>query len=755
MRHGQREKRQVSTHNRYVFPDRSAATRLIIATDGEGKNLPFTGPHPDAAVSRNGWHSYTLLAASDDAGRHKALDGPLAGREPDGAAARNLGLSTAACLDFLLSLPHDALVSSFYFSYDVVKIAADLPLDNLRELASGKRPGSEDHPTIKTPDAYRARITEIARKFNLPVETVKSAGTAGIVAPESTVWGNYWIQYMPRKKLTITDLSAGRYWIDQFGKRTPKWHRQVIVWDVFGFFQKSFVKALQDAPGICPPEVIARISAMKDQRGDFANLPDSKIREYCYEECYYLARLVRDMLIHIENLGLKLNGYDGTGAIARAWMTREKIKDYKSDTNLPFDIALRAYFGGRFEVSELGYIGKCYSYDINSAYPAIAAKLPCLAHGRFRQLQPDANGHVDYVPGATGVYLAGSETTGRYAPFPFRIDDARALSTGNVASKAVYYAHGGKRWIWQDEIAIARKHFGADAIPLYDAWVWEPQCDHKPFNTIPDLYAQRAVYKADGPGSDGYNGIEKVIKLLINSIYGKTAQSVGWTLQRDGTLKPPAFQSFIWAGLITSGTRAMILDAIMQSDTVSIATDGILTRTPLDNVLPISKRLGDWDSETVTETYLFQSGVYAMLNSKGQRVYKTRGFAGKEIPAEKLISAWETHNLDMFTVEPEPDATRFVPIKAGVMRTDALDYIGQWVQSKHKVTIAHNRRTPDYELDEYGQADEIIGLTLGSEPVTFAADDMSAPYTLKETWQDIEDERQHIEGDYYEMEAIT
>lgn len=767
--------------HKYKFPDRRAATRLIIATDGEGKNYRPDGfAHPDDAVQANGWHSYTLLAAASDERapdgriRGKWVDGPLCSREPGPDRARNLGLSTADCLEFLLSLPADALVTSFYFSYDVVKILADLPLDNLREIASGHR--QED---------YRERVLDISRRFNLPIEVVRTAGTSGIIAPESTVWGNYWIQYMPRKKLTITDLAAGRSWVNQFGKRRPKWNRQIIVWDVFGFFQKAFVKALKDAPGICPPDIVKRIVDMKDQRGDFANLSDDKIREYCLEECEYLVKLVRDMLTHIERLGLKLNGYDGSGALARAWMKAAKIPDYKSETNLPFDIQLSAYFGGRFEVSELGYIGKTYSYDINSAYPAIIKSLPCLKHGTFRQLVPDANGHVEYEPGKFGVYLTGSKTEGRFAPFPFRIDDVKRLSKpGLIAPKSVYYAHGGKRWIWQDEIRIARKHFGKDAIPLYDGWVWESECDHKPFDqsrldtngrqlfSVQFLYDERKVLKA------AHDGAEKVLKLLINSIYGKTAQSIGGEFGPDGIWKPPAYQSFIWAGLITSGTRAMILDAVMQSDTVSIATDGILSRTPLakvhgapEDILPVSNRLGDWEADEVTETYLFQSGVYTMLASKcdkhrdiecpanceNRRVYKTRGFSGKEIPAQKLIDTWNRIRAlsdpepEDFMIESESEATRFVPMKAGILRTNPLDYIGQWVKSTHKITIAHSRRMADVIFDAYGLPTESIGITYSSMPYTFADTDMSSPYILKDSWEDMEADREEMEGDFYEI----
>jgi hypothetical protein len=741
-----------------TFPDRKAATRLIIAVDGEGKNLPFPNDgyiHPDALIAERGWHSYTLLAASDDTGKSKTLVGPVDTRTArSDTLARNLGLSTRDCLDFLLGLPRDALVVGFYFSYDVVKIVADLPLPNLQELATGKRPGTADHPTIKNAAQYHAVIDKLSAKFHMPAKALISAD---FVSAEATVWDRYAIQYTPRKKLKITDLAAGRTY-DKVNKRYV-WNRQVIVWDVFGFFQKSFVSALQDAKGICPPEIIKRIKAMKDQRGDFANLPDDKIIAYCLEECYYLAKLVRDMLIHIEKLGLVLNGWDGSGAIARAWMRREKIKDFKSETNLPPEVALGGYFGGRFEVSELGRIGKCYSYDINSAYPAIATNLPCLAHGGFKQLQADDNGRVQYQPGRFGIYFAGSQTSGRFAPFPFRFDAVPDMMN-TIKPKSVYYAHGGKRWVWQDEIRVAIKHFGSDAIPLYDGWVWEPTCNHKPFSMVPDLYADRAKLKALGDGA------EKVIKLLINSIYGKTAQSIGWSIGRDGIPKPPPFQSFIWAGMITSGTRAMILDAIMQSDTVSIATDGILSRTPIPS-LTLSKALGDWGDDIVTDTYLFQSGVYTMLNPSVkckeseehagispdpcQRIYKTRGFSAKEIPAQALIDAWDTGNSDCFTVSPENEATRFVPLRAGTIRNNPLDYIGQWVSSNHDVTISHNRRMPQYQLDGSGLPVETFGASFPSEPYTLPIDLESAPYVPKQTWEDVEAERMES-GDYLEWE---
>src|SRR5690348_17906092 len=57
----------------------------------------------------------------------------------------------------------------------------------------------------------------------------------------------------------------------------------------------------------------------------------------------------------------------------------------------------------------------------------------------------------------------------------------------------------------------------------------------------------------------GKDGAGIVLKLGTNSTYGKTAQSVG----------SAPFRSWIWAGNITSGTRAQLLRAMRSEEHTS------------------------------------------------------------------------------------------------------------------------------------------------------------------------------------------
>lgn len=773
---------------RIAFPDRSAATRPVIAVDGEGWNIPLTDGEVSVndIVNERGWHSYVMLAGADDRGSDPwtlVHDWSRAEADPENGIARNYGLDTARVLDFLLDLPREALKVGFYFSYDVEKLLADLPEQNLRELADeGRLP--DDPEKRRQKEARKVmRTRRLISNYGLTIGEIERKGWAG---GNCTLWEGYLIKYIPRKEFSVWDLRAGKE-VNPFEKDGRKqWKRTVTVYDVFGFFQKSFVAALRDyrcntcescrraaekyacgsceaceahnqceltwCTNICTPADIKRIADMKEQRGVFTPDKQAEILSYCVSECRFLAGLFRDLIVHVESLELSVRAWNGSGAVAQAWMKREKIPDmrdrmeYDADreeitySGLPESVMLGAYFGGRFEITTMGPIGDLWSYDINSAYPAIAQYLPCLAHGSFV--------HVDrFIPDAIGVYRVGSLTIDHprgdyFAPFPFRANEDMA-GIPSVGAGSVFYAHGGQRWIWQAEVAAAQQHFGPERIPVYEGWVWVPECDHKPFEKIPEMYALRQQMVADR------NGAEKIIKLIINSVYGKTAQSIGWGWDRElGRPKRPDTQCFTWAGLITSGCRAMILDAVMRGDVVSIATDGILSRTPIDLYAPDQKILGAWEAKEVQEAWLFQSGVYTMVNRKGQRTYKTRGFSAREIGHEDLINAW---NEGRTTVSTRAGQTRFVSSKSGLGRTNPAEYIGQWIPSEHDIRFEQTRREPLYEYDERGMP-IWTKLTPHSRPYAFPNDVMSGPYIPKESWEDVRESQGVYEGDYFEWE---
>lgn len=719
-----------------MLPWFRSKSRRIVSVDGEGNDI-------------DGVHAYTMVCAADDKGfeRHILFDGSR--READDERMPNYGLPTEKILDFLLDCEdsYGTLVVSFSFTYDVTKILADVPINVLTAI-------------------------------------VEDGGKTGVK------WGRFHIKYRARKWFQVTDLSAGRRF--NGGKWVPR--RQVTVWDVFTFFQSSFVNALWGAKGLFDTSAIRQIADMKNKRSQFENESVDDILAYCYRECRYLSILCRDLLTHMERVGLMPDSFDGPGSLASTWFRREGIKDYISLAGLPEDIALAGYYGGRFEISHVGYIGDAYAYDINSAYPHITRNLPCLVHGRFRRT--DA-----FEPGKIGIYRVRAHTHGqRWAPFPFRVSkdlsrekrqEARRNGVplkedsdqfvSEMSAGTVCFPHGGERWVWQDEVAVAIKHYGADAIPILDGYVFDQECNHKPFAQLTELYAERKQLKNPNVGG-GYDGAEKVLKLLINSLYGKTAQSIGWRLvNRNGEwiAERPPFQSYIWAGLITSGCRAMVLDLALRegADVVSFATDGIISRTKIPGVED-SSELGEWEASEYRNVYLFQSGIYTYEtydkvtdedgNPTGEKEWtrhtKTRGFALRDLPAERMIEAWED---GAWYVETDPynhvtgeGPRAFIPLKLGLQRKNPLQLIGQWVPTRKRIRFDPSKRVGRYVVQEDLTVDREGNLFL-TDPFELPDEFVSDPYKPKQSWESVmegrfADDEINVEPDVEtELEPIT
>lgn len=639
--------------------DYRAENRRIISVDGEGQTV-------------SGRHAYTLLAAADDRGARQSIehDGTLrAGTgcvpyRPDDLAA-NHGLPTRRALEFLLNLPkrRSDLVISFAFTYDVTKILQDLPLWNLVELAT----------------------------------------------TNETTWKGYRLSYLPRKHFEIR-----------------KDNRKVTVWDVFSYWQMSFVKALLSSKELFTEEqreTIDFIQYMKEHRDEFDTMSDAEILEYCYTECEFLSIMFRDFLRHIEALDLPVTRFSGPGGISEAFFKAEQITKYMPNASatyaapgLPAAIPQRAYYGGRFEISVMGNIGNVIEYDIHSAYPAVAVTLPCLRCGRFERVS-------DFEPGALGFYYVESRTSGPWAPFPFRSNRETAKYLNGALPGSIAFVHGGRRWVTSYEVEVARKHFGREAIPVIKGYVYRTPCAHKPFKRLSELYLIRKIgdpscsacleapkhFCSDHPAPS--EGLSKIIKLLINSVYGKTAQAIGGKFDKWGDYRPPTFQCHIWAAWMTGGTRAKVLDAALSApeDVVSIATDGILSRTELpetEDFHVTDYELGTWERSDKSDCWLGMPGIYAFGRNDGNdKAFKRRGLDRKYFPASHLREAWDE---GLWEVEPllesDKKMTAFMPLRLAVKRRNSLDLLGEWPEfpKSIKFTSIQNKRNLPEWVDTMG-----------------------------------------------------
>jgi hypothetical protein len=687
--------RNVTTYKDSGYDPR---TRRIVSVDGEGQDV-------------DGRHAYTLLAAADDQGFSDYVSHDGSKRAETETKGANHGLSTVRALEFLLTLPKSRydLVTSFAFTYDVTKILADLPILALRQL----------------------------------------------IDTENVSWRNYDIEWRSRKYFVVSDRSS------QFVNRNGKlsFRRRVKVYDSFSYFQCRFIDALNKSKHLFDSDTRDFIARMKDERDNFTNHKAEDILRYCLMECVSLSTLMRDLLTQLDRLGFHLNDYSGPGSLATEYYRKIDLKHYMPTDHpyhiagMPIGVATRSYYGGWFETSLSGEVGDVWSADINSAYPAIAASLPCLQHGQFI--------HTDtFIPSRLGFYKVGSHTSGPWPPFPFRTGKEHYPS-GLFATGpgSVIHAHGGIRWVGSAEVAIAVKHFGSDAIPIFDGWVWEPRCAHKPFASLLELFEYRKQLKAAGDGA------EKAIKLILNAVYGKLCQSIGWKVKRytrssystaQAYDKPP-YQSYPWAAWITSGTRAMILDMALKGgkDVISIATDGVLARKPIEGYVD-SKDLGGWEIETVANCWVGMPGIYAY--TKGPDIsYKTRGFNKTYFPQQYMRDTWQSGNweidnipLDLtvrYGVKPMP-MRAFVPIKQGIRRKDPRQVIGEWIPT-HKTLDMRNTKRVMIMREGVDPTDVHDGGIVEYEPYVLPNDLVSSPYRPKSSWEDVLKQRAPDDGYLY------
>ncbi len=541
------------------------------------------------------------------------------------------GLTTEQCLKFIHGLPNHALIVGYAFGYDLTKILADLPDDLLYSL---------------THEETRARLKR-QRIVYVPIEWRSPDGTL------------FKINYMNRK-FTVT---VGT--------------KSITVWDVFRFFQGKFTQALIDWK-IADKERLSWMESMKDRRSQFDQLSKAEVQAYCKEECQYMARLTQELIDAHNAAELPLTSYYGAGSTASAFLKKISIKEKRGE----FPEAMRkaiasAFFGGRFENSVVGPIpGLVYNYDISSAYPYHAYQLPCLKHGQWSHTKR----HCDVAIGDSQLALIRwripqsndfEKQNLTWGPFPVR------SQIGTIA----FPLAGKGGWVWKPEYIAAREHFD---VHVSECWVYNTDCDCHPFASIPATYRERLKLGKDARGI--------VLKLGLNSIYGKLAQSAG--------ISPP-YQSWIWAGNITSGCRAQLLEAVYAAkdtrNVLMLATDGVWTRDRLSLPLPLDtgtantgKPLGGWEEKTFESgVFAVRPGIYFPLNPTETQLkeVRARGLGKRTLYEQwpKIVEAWEKGDefIDL------DGMTRFVGMKSaltmsakGVKRSPQY---GEWIP--HAITV--------------------------------------------------------------------
>lgn len=375
---------------------------------------------------------------------------------------------------------------------------------------------------------------------------------------------------------------------------------RMYICDTGPYFQTSFLKTVDpeqwpDGPILSDTE-FKLIKAGKAERGndivEYGTPISEEMIEYNILENDVLSRLMTRYNTGLLDVDIKLkrDQWFGPGQAAQTWMrnvqapTREQ---FENRTSLDIRSKLRfSYYGGWFEIFAHGHIvGDSYSYDINSAYPDIQSRLPCCLHGKWIESSSSSLpiGESDYIV-VRALLMGSSNHCG---------SGQHRLRTGHILRP-----QKTEGWYWWHEIQAGIRAGVIDNVEIRE-WIAYFPCDcSPPFEDERQLYKDRIRV-----GKNTISG--KARRLVYNSAYGKTAQSIGVA----------KYANPFYASAITSHCRTRILDAIANhpkgiDDVLMVATDGIVFRHPHTNLHLHATELGSWSETTHRNLCLFMPGIY-------------------------------------------------------------------------------------------------------------------------------------------------
>src|ERR1700750_80600 len=333
----------------------------------------------------------------------------------------------------------------------------------------------------------------------------------------------YYIRFTPGKFFSVT-----RYERDYDRKSNPRAKVTVKIEDIFSFFGTSFIKAYEDLVGPVPTV----IREGKANRGNFESMGADYIKTYWLKEIDMLRELADELRKRMYGANLRIRNWYGPGALASYANKTHHIKRAMAVTPDAVREASRfAYAGGRFARVLLGRIrGPIYSVDINSAYPHAIRQLPDLSVGEWTRVESPTR------IAKFGVYHIRLIPHPSDGPFPLRPGPLfHRDKMGNISFPWVL-----EGWYWNPEVKNLMEYLPKSRYEIIEGWEYHGWTKTpKPFAWVEDTYELRKVWKRQG------NASQLALKLLLNSLYGKMAQRVGWN---EATNSAPVWHQLEWAG---------------------------------------------------------------------------------------------------------------------------------------------------------------------------------------------------------------
>ena len=461
--------------------------------------------------------------------------------------------------------------------------------------------------------------------------------------------------------------------------RIRKKNHSVVFFDVAQFFNKTgLLKAYEQNIGKIPDSY----KEIKNKRGQFSKTfyrkNTTKVKQYCIQDCIFTKQLSEYFIkLFFDMFSFYPRRWISSGYLAEKVLINNRI-DFPKVQDIPqavTDFAWKSYFGGRFEMLQRGFIGTAYVYDINSAYPYAIAQLPDLTNGDWYRTDERI---LDKAKVGFFKIKVDVDDLNLVAPFPFRKKNRILYPSGEFVTHCTL-----------QELLAAENDI---QYSILDSYQFIPRGKKLPFRKfINSLYQKRLELKKQN------NPMQLPIKVIINSIYGKTGQ----VSHRIGSLFNPVIFAFI-----TGYSRAMLYQFMkkhkLENDIVAFATDSICTTKKVNMN---SEKLGEFSLDAMgDDCYFLQNGFYR-INDK----WKQRGI-GK-------LGSKEIEHLDTI----QRDGKLYYSFKVnrvGRLRnsiiTNDIANIGKFKVYEKQINLNADRKRM-----WMGQLDGINDKSNGSVPLSF------------------------------------
>jgi hypothetical protein len=519
-------------------------------------------------------------------------------------------------------------------------------------------------------------------------------------------------KYFKCRKLIRTEIG-------EEGKQKRVYTKWVVINDVGPFFQCKFQDALE-LWKIGTAEQRASISSGKDLRNTHTYDDVERIKKYNHLEILLLQELMEQFRQACIDVGYIPRKWQGPGQVAEVMLSVNGIPRSKDVPMLSdpgnarlLEFARNAFYGGRPETTGVGpFSGPVYQWDINSAYPYALLHVPCLLHGRFEH----------------GKRVSISESSGDldiqtlslcYGSFEKKDEKTRPILYGlpfRTESGVIMYPESGKGWYWGFEI-LASEHQSFHASETY---TYVRNCSCQPFAWIRDVYAMRKSMGKDGRGI--------VLKLALNSLYGKMAQSIG----------SPKFANPIWASFITAFCRTQIQKLIHSNHgrekrcgegVAMVATDAIFTCHELD--VEESGELGGLSREIHPDgIFIVQPGLYFRSSIDDHGI--TKGPKTRGVPKSKIVEYRHEFESNYLRMRETRDLEQgqvaislrcFVGIRQALHRNNRR-ILGQWVETTKRISFDWSNKR-----DAHFTNSSIFIQHIATYPYRNPPQEVTTPYT--------------------------